>query len=72
MTAPLTSAEQAYHRSIAIPQQGRRWRTRNTDHSWSYWVVCCGTESSLHFRDEASAQDAAQEHINTCPEARDV
>lgn len=67
MTAPLTSAEQAYHRSIAIPQQERQWRIRDDNH---FWVACCDVESAIRYDDPAEATDAAIYHLRNCPEAR--
>ena len=67
MTAPLTEAEQAYHRTVAVPPQERRWRVTPDNH---FWVACCDIVSSIRYDDPAEATDAAIYHLRMCPEAR--
>lgn len=67
MTSRLAEAERRYAASIEIPAQSRRWRVR-TDNR--FWVACCDLTSSVKFSDMAEAQDAALDHMRTCPEAR--
>lgn len=67
MTAPLTSAEQAYHQTVPVPPQSRRWRVTDTNR---FWVRCCDLTSELKFEEPAAAIDAALEHMRGCPEAR--
>lgn len=67
MTAPLTEAEQAYHRTVPVPPQSRQWRVREDNH---FWVACCDTESAIRYPSAAEATDAAIYHLRHCPEAR--
>ena len=67
MATRLTEAERRY--AASIPRQGdsRRWRVTDDNR---FWVRCCDLTSSIRFEDSASAQDAALDHMRTCPEAR--
>lgn len=67
MTSRLTAAERRYAASIEIPAQSRRWRITSDNR---HWVACCDLTSLTRFEDAASAQDAALDHMRTCPEAR--
>lgn len=65
----LADAERRYHASLGVPAQSRRWRVTVRN---EFWVACCDLTSSVRFEDAASAQDAAIDHMRTCPEARNV
>lgn len=65
----LADAERRYHASLGAPTQSRRWRVTARN---EFWVACCDTTSLTRFEDAASAQDAAIDHMRTCPEARNV
>lgn len=67
MASRLAEAERRYAASIPRQGQSREWRVRDDNR---FWVGCCDLDSSLRYEDSASAQDAALDHMRTCPEAR--
>lgn len=67
MGSRLAEAERRYAASIPRQGQSREWRVTELN---EFWVGCCNTTSSLKFTDAADAQDAALDHMRTCPEAR--
>lgn len=69
MGSRLAEAERRYHRVVPMAQQERTWRVTDDNH---WWVACCDLTSELGHEDSASAQDAALDHMRTCPEARNV